>query len=395
MENVIFFLSFLVKLTSASIFCEENQRAYGLFGSLGLDNLTVQALGFSIIILVLAYNLLGLKQNESVRTEIEPSSNKDDSQDPGPKLVETIADPEYPNRYTKDHAVFEKTGVEVLASRNSSRPTGKQVRVPCDLALQTLYASESAEPDLLQEDELLLSPILTLMSSTRLNELLELRIPHSANMVLSCKNWTVILKEKLNSAKWASVAETGKKEAQGVKNFVTNSNHVRFDTDHLSTFAIVGKYHKSSLSVLKRMKLAAFSTDAKVGEDVSIRIYCFDDCEWSLERIMAREQKEGGKMVSSIESLNFSVTLENDVEITVKDVADWQLNQDSTKVSDLTVSKLSHTSLKSSFNLIPYCELVFHPTNNTDNNGFFVAMTFAQQSSEKTVLYASVTIKKR
>ena len=43
-------------------------------------------------------------------------------------------------------------------------------------------------------------------------------------------------------------------------------------------------------------------------------------------------------MVSSIESLNFSVTLENDVEITVKDVADWQLNQDSPKVSDLTVS---------------------------------------------------------
>ena len=53
---------------------------------------------------------------------------------------------------------------------------------------------------------------------------------------------------------------------------------------------------------------------------------------------MATEQKEGGEMVSSIESLNFSVTLENDVEITVKDVADWQLNQDSPKISDLTVS---------------------------------------------------------
>ena len=196
-------------------------------------------------------------------------------------LVEKNAEPEYPRRHNQDHAVFEKTGVEVLASRLSSQTTGKQV--PCDLALQALYGSESTESDLLEEDELLLSPILTLMSSTRLNELLELRIPHSANMVLSCKNWTVILKEKLNSAKWASVAETDKKEAQGIKNFVTNSNHVRFDTDHLSTFAIVGKYHKSSLSVLKRMKLAAFSTDAKVGEDVSIRIYCFDDCEWSLE----------------------------------------------------------------------------------------------------------------
>lgn len=73
-----------MKLTSSAIFCEENQRAYGLFGSLGLDNLAVQALGFSIIILVLGYNLLRLKQNESVRIEIEPSSNKDDSQNPGP-----------------------------------------------------------------------------------------------------------------------------------------------------------------------------------------------------------------------------------------------------------------------------------------------------------------------
>ena len=196
-------------------------------------------------------------------------------------LVEKNAEPEYPGRHNQVHAVFEKTGVEVLASRLSSRTTGKQV--PCDLALQALYGSESTESDLLEEDELLLSPILTLMSSTRLNELLELRIPHSANMVLSCKNWTVILKETLNSAKWASVAETGKKEGQGIKNFVTKSNYVRFDTDHLSTFAIVGKYNRSSLSVLKRMKLAAFSTDAKVGHDVSIRIYCFDDCEWSLE----------------------------------------------------------------------------------------------------------------
>lgn len=72
-----------MKLTSSVIICEENQRAYGLFGSLGLDNLTVQAFGFSIIILAFAYNLLRLNQNESVRIEIEPSSNKDDSQDPG------------------------------------------------------------------------------------------------------------------------------------------------------------------------------------------------------------------------------------------------------------------------------------------------------------------------
>ena len=47
---------------------------------------------------------------------------------------------------------------------------------------------------------------------------------------------------------------------------------------------------------------------------------------------MTKEQKEGGKLVSSIESLDFSVNSDEDVEIIVRDVAGWQLDQDSLKV---------------------------------------------------------------
>ena len=47
---------------------------------------------------------------------------------------------------------------------------------------------------------------------------------------------------------------------------------------------------------------------------------------------MAKEQKEGGKLISSIESLNFSVTSEEAVVITMKDVAGWQLDQASPMV---------------------------------------------------------------
>lgn len=47
---------------------------------------------------------------------------------------------------------------------------------------------------------------------------------------------------------------------------------------------------------------------------------------------MAKEQKEGGKLISSIESLNFSVTSEESVVITIKDVAGWQLDQASPMV---------------------------------------------------------------
>ncbi len=40
---------------------------------------------------------------------------------------------------------------------------------------------------------------------------------------------------------------------------------------------------------------------------------------------MKAEQEKGGKLISSIESLDFSVTCEEDVDIAVKDSGDWKL----------------------------------------------------------------------
>lgn len=42
---------------------------------------------------------------------------------------------------------------------------------------------------------------------------------------------------------------------------------------------------------------------------------------------MLIEQKKEGKMMSSIESIDFSVTSKEDVEITIKDVAGWHLDK--------------------------------------------------------------------
>lgn len=47
---------------------------------------------------------------------------------------------------------------------------------------------------------------------------------------------------------------------------------------------------------------------------------------------MRKEQKEGGKLISSIDSLDFSVAREEDVEITIKDVEGWTLDEASPKV---------------------------------------------------------------
>ena len=44
------------------------------------------------------------------------------------------------------------------------------------------------------------------------------------------------------------------------------------------------------------------------------------------------ESDKGGKLISSIESVDFSVGSDKDVEINVKDTRDWQLDPASTTV---------------------------------------------------------------
>lgn len=50
------------------------------------------------------------------------------------------------------------------------------------------------------------------------------------------------------------------------------------------------------------------------------------------------EQKIGGRLMSSIESVSFSVTSKQCVDISVKDLASWQLN----RTSPLVLLKTSH-----------------------------------------------------
>lgn len=60
---------------------------------------------------------------------------------------------------------------------------------------------------------------------------------------------------------------------------------------------------------------------------------------------MKKEKREGGKLISSIESLDFIVTSEKDVDITVKDTEGWQLHQPSLMVVHMAIHfyvKISH-----------------------------------------------------
>lgn len=176
---------------------------------------------------------------------------------------------EYPIRHSPGHVLFEKTGVELISELQ---------HVPCDLLLQAI--SDFLDmPGFLKDGEVPLSHMIKFISSTTLDGTLKVLIPHGANMVLSGQKWKIILKEFLND-KWVVVSDI---EGHGIENFISKSNHVSFDTDHFSTFAVVGYCDKNSLSAFKRMKVVAFCSETGVGKDLVVRLYCFDDCEWSFE----------------------------------------------------------------------------------------------------------------
>lgn len=58
---------------SSTIFCQENEHAYGMLQYLGLDSVTIQACGFSILILYFAYLIFSPKR-KNCGVEGEPSN---------------------------------------------------------------------------------------------------------------------------------------------------------------------------------------------------------------------------------------------------------------------------------------------------------------------------------
>ncbi|XP_067041702.1 uncharacterized protein [Acropora muricata] len=348
------------QVSSSIIICEESQSGSGLLGSLGLDSLSVQVFGFGFIIVsFVCYNFFNNEQWASEKVCGEP-------RDTGSECYEWIA---------PGHIIFEKTGVEVLTT-DDKNPV--QQELPKDLKLLARSPSKS---EILAEDELILSPTIKLMGTrTQPNGKLEVRIPHVANMILSSPTWNIILKVLGQNGKWKALKQS---DRNGIWKFISESNHVKLFTDHLSTFVVVGKYDRTSLSMFKRMKIAAFCGKPQ-GDGLSIMLHIFDDCEWSYERVISKETMEGRRLVSSIESLTFSVTCEDDFVITVKDAEGWLLNKSASQL------RVSHKSLKDSFTEFPACELQFNSACQPAKGSFFGVLSFTQPCFGETVIYVHV-----
>ena len=188
----------------------------------------------------------------------------------GIKLSDTSeVESEFPAEQKPGHVLFEKTGVEVIAKSPDKL-------LPSQLALEA--ASHSTKPGFLEEEEIQLSPVIKFIASSTTEKPLAVKIPHGANIILSSEKWHFMVKELVNNV-WVAVRQSRK----GIQNLVPKSNYISFETNHLSTFVVTGKLENYSPQAFKRMKVAAFCSETSIGEDLTLRLYCFDDCEYSLE----------------------------------------------------------------------------------------------------------------
>ncbi|XP_015776956.1 PREDICTED: uncharacterized protein LOC107354967 isoform X4 [Acropora digitifera] len=395
MDRITAVILVLVKQVSSSIIiCEERQSGYGLLGALGLDTLSTQVLVFSFIVMFIAcYNFFN-NASRPERMDMEP-------RDAG-LVIPCVHGARLEQVLTTNDKISEK-----------------QQEMPRDLKLQAESPINNNSSEILAEDELLLSPVIRLpvvASRWWLNGKHEVHIPHVANMILSFPTWNIILKELGQNGKWQAMyqsdrdgiwklvsrnnhdqsfaddGQNGKWKAvkqsdeNGIWEFVSESNHVKFFTDHLSAFVLVGRCDRSSLSLFKRMKIAAFCGEPK-GNCLSVKVYFFDDCDWSYKRVISKEKMEGRRLVSSIESLTFSVTSEDDIAITVKCVQGCQLDESASQL------RVSHKSLKNSFTDFPACELQFYSCC-PGKVGFFGTLGFTQPCIGETLMLVHVPVDK-
>ncbi|PFX12046.1 uncharacterized protein LOC111318904 isoform X2 [Stylophora pistillata] len=386
----LFYSPFVLNRQSGKLHTEQHGGSLVEYVKLDTFTATLIGLGFALVLFHITkrrpmldsehqcpfLNKLETKRGLPMgKKDLPESAETTQSTPSGSKRVEW----EYPKRHGQGHVVFEKTGVEAVVL-DSSKSTLKHV--PSDLVLHAT-SDELGLPGLLEDDEFPLSPAiqLTCISKSKLTGPLELQIPHGANMVLSSNKWKVVLKE-LKNGKWVVLSYV---KGSGIEEFLPKSNHVSFETDHFATFAVVGHCKEQSLPVFKRMKVMAFCSDTRVGEDLVVRLYCFDDCEWSFENLLRREKKEGGKLISSVDSFDFTVTREEDVEIVIKDSDGWKLENG-------CPTKISYASVKNSFCTTPRCNLVFSSASTKKKSSFFSIIVLTQASSQ-TFMYARTAIK--
>lgn len=78
-------------------------------------------------------------------------------------------------------------------------------------------------------------------------------------------------------------------------------------TENLCRLAVVGEARDPSqpLRPVKRMKLAAFAPISHASMDYSIRVYCIEDTDATLQGVMQEEQKLGGFLLETPKEFRF------------------------------------------------------------------------------------------
>ncbi|XP_015776945.1 PREDICTED: uncharacterized protein LOC107354960 isoform X3 [Acropora digitifera] len=133
-----------------------------------------------------------------------------------------------------------------------------------------------------------------------------------------------------------------------------HDNEVSFYMDCLLAYVVVGTpVYKCSKATKKRFQSAVFGGEGKVGQDYTVYLYLFDDCEASLEKLMQDERYKNNILLGSPQSIYVESAYETDVKIEIKQLCGgWKLAPTNPEV-------IPHKSIKESYRTFPCAEILF------------------------------------
>lgn len=257
----------------------------------------------------------------------------------------TFEDPTVKGR--QETLSFEKSGVILQFSDPESFVNDAQ-------GVRLKICWDKASTDTLPSHEIQLSPVIKFHPhASKLSKPACVRIPHSA-LVFFSHGWNIQLK----SSTLENGAIVWKEEAVGK----IHNNEVSFYSDCLLSYVVVGMPVNNSNPTKKRFQCAVFGGEGKVGENYTVYLYVFDDCEASLEKIMQEERSRNRNLLGSLQSLYVESVLETDIKITVKQIfGGWNIGHTNPQV-------ISHKSLKESYRSMPCAEILFEHDNGRNRD---------------------------
>jgi len=167
---------------------------------------------------------------------------------------------------------------------------------PHELCLSSIHDTK-AFPSLLS-GQTLLSPVVCISSSSSkllLSKPVVLSLPHCAS--LRQGGWTVSVSWRPPGESWRSLVTLGQERVDTPLYAQLDLATAHLVTENLGTFCLLGSPTPGAPSPLKSLRIAAFAQELPQGADLTVRLYCVQDCEAAQTYLEWTERQFGGRLL--------------------------------------------------------------------------------------------------